>query len=85
LIVYRPLGKTDEVFKKRRRNFQELAMFESYDHGNVVARLLASDGSTGTKEITLPLYYTKFVCDAQTFWTKGVPQAYKQFLTLSTA
>jgi hypothetical protein len=84
LIVYRPLGKTDEVFKKRRRNFQELAMFEKYDHGNVVVRLLTADGQTGTKEITLPLYYTKFVCDGQTFWKYGVPPAYRQFLSLST-
>jgi hypothetical protein len=84
LIVYRPLGKTDEVFKKRRRNFQELALFEKYDHGNVVVRLLTSDGLTGPNEITLPLYYTKFVCDGQTFWKYGVPQTYRQFLSLST-
>jgi hypothetical protein len=83
LIVYRPLGKTDEVFKKRRRNFQELAMFFRYDHGNVVVRLLKYDGATASNEITLPLYYTKFVCDGPTFREYGVPQAYRQFLSLS--
>jgi hypothetical protein len=59
-------------------------MFVRYDHGNVVIRLLKSDGSTGPTEITLPLYYTKFVCDKQTFREYGVPPAYRQFLTLST-
>jgi hypothetical protein len=85
LIVYRPLDKTDEKFKKRRKNFQELAVFVKYDgHGNVTATLLTPEGKPGAVGgITLPLYNTKFLCDAESFKRYGIPEAYKQFLLLS--
>jgi hypothetical protein len=59
LLVHRPLGKTTELFRKRRRNFDELALFVEYDHGNVKAKLWKTQ-----RYIILPIYYTKFVCHA---------------------
>jgi hypothetical protein len=65
LLVHRPLGKTKELFRKRRRNFDELATFVGYDYGNVKARLWKSQ-----RFIILPIYYTKFVCHAMQLPTK---------------
>jgi hypothetical protein len=57
LLIHRPLGKTTELFRKRRRNFDELALFEEYDHGNVKVRLWKTQ-----RYAIIPIYYTKFIC-----------------------
>jgi hypothetical protein len=59
LLIHLDFSKTDEKFKKQRRTFNQLAEFVKYDHGNVNCFILER-GRRG-KEITLPIYYTKFV------------------------
>jgi hypothetical protein len=59
LLIHLDLSKTDDKFKKQRRAFNQLAEFIEYDHGNVNCFILER-GRRG-KEITLPIYYTKFV------------------------
>jgi hypothetical protein len=109
VLIHRPLGKTDEAFKKRRRNFDELATFIRYVDGNVEVKLFklnerdedveqqqeeeiqqSQPGEKKKKKIVkkkdksiiiLPIYYIKFICDAETFRNHGVPPGYE---TLST-
>jgi hypothetical protein len=73
LLIHRPVNKTSELFKKRRRNFDELATFIQYTHGNAQVELK-------TKEVViLPIYYTKFVCNNK----NELPPDYKYLLNLS--
>jgi hypothetical protein len=75
LLVYRPLGKTDEKYRKRRRNFDELATFVKYSFGNIEVELL----KTGNPAI-LPIYYVKFICSGEKYKKYGVPKKYNVFL-----
>jgi hypothetical protein len=59
LMIYKPTNKTRDLFKKRRRNFDEFAIFRRYYNGNVVVETLNQPGI----EIVLPIFYTKFVYD----------------------
>jgi hypothetical protein len=57
LQIHIPVEKTPLLFKKRIRNFDNLAEFIDYHHGNVRVRLLDR-----TAYIELPIFYTKYVC-----------------------
>ena len=58
LMVHLDKGKTQHMFDKKRRNFEDLAIFNRYVNGNVEWYLL-----TGAPEenhmITVPVFYTK--------------------------
>jgi hypothetical protein len=56
LLIHLPYSKTSKKFVKRRRNFDTLAEFIRYDHGNVVCRLLKE-----VRPITVPVQFTKYV------------------------
>jgi hypothetical protein len=73
LLIHRPVNKTSDLFRKRRRNFDELATFIQYVHGNVQVEL-----KTKKVEI-LPIYYTKFVCDTK----NDLPTDYRYLFNLS--
>jgi hypothetical protein len=59
LLVHLPLEKTEYGMQKRRRNFDELAMFDSYQSGNVVCDLLHP--YPAFKRVIIPVYYTKYL------------------------
>jgi hypothetical protein len=63
LLIHIPLNKTNIVFQKRRLNFDELAIFYDYNHGNVRIELLNANliKRLGAKLITIPIYYTRFL------------------------
>jgi hypothetical protein len=112
VLVHRPLGKTPESFRKRRKNFDELATFIRYVEGNVEVKLfklnerdeIVEEGEEQPEEeyteyvdkngnirkrkkrkkkdksiIILPIYYIKFICNAETFKARGVPKEYESF------
>ena len=60
LMIHIDFSKTDMMFEKRRRNFNELAIFISYRGGNVVCELLQPFHKIRSVEI--PIQHTKYVC-----------------------
>jgi hypothetical protein len=66
LLIHLPLAKSNLAFRKRRRNFDELALFYDYSHGNVRCTLLNETlvKALKTAFITIPIYYTKFLCES---------------------
>jgi hypothetical protein len=60
LLIHIPLDKTGLSFKKRRLNFDELAVFENYHHGNAQVKLLNETliKQLKTRWILLPIFYT---------------------------
>jgi hypothetical protein len=74
LLIHRSVNKTSDLFRKRRRNFDELATFIQYVHGNVQVELKSKE------VVILPIYYTKFVCDSK----DDLPIDYKYLFNLSS-
>ena len=72
LMVHLDKGKTQHMFDKKRRNFEDLAIFNRYVNGNVEWYLL-----TGAPEenhmITVPVFYTKKIAKDKT----KIPDEYK--------
>jgi hypothetical protein len=88
ILIHLSETKTKLKFKKRRRNFDQLAVFIDYEFGNVLCYLLfvrkngndiadkASDGEA--VYIRVPIYYTKYVAEDE----DHIPTAYlKAFST----
>jgi hypothetical protein len=90
IMVHLDYSRTPLTFMKVRRNFQCLAEFLSYEHGNVRCRLLgnvASVASTNaeqdksntfdpkSKVIIVPIYYRKFVSAN----LKSLPERFKNY------
>ncbi|KAA6366285.1 MAG: hypothetical protein EZS28_038188 [Streblomastix strix] len=61
LMIHVDYLRTMHRYMKQRRNFNELAKFIKYDNGNVECLLLKP--FTDLDVITVPIYYTKFVCE----------------------
>jgi hypothetical protein len=60
LLVHIPIHKTDYAMSdKRRRNFNELAVFVGYNAGNAVVDLV--NPYADMSRIVLPVYYTKYL------------------------
>jgi hypothetical protein len=59
LLIHLPLEKTKLKYNKRRRNFDELATFITYEGGNAVVDLLHPYPKL--KRVTIPLFYTRFL------------------------
>jgi hypothetical protein len=62
LLIHLPLDKTKYRFKKRRQNFDELAVFKHYLNGNVMCELIKKIVTGGFKLTLVPIFYTRFVC-----------------------
>jgi hypothetical protein len=58
-MIHIPENKTNERFKKRRRNFDELGVFQGYTHGNLMVTRLKNNALTN-----LPIYYTKYLAES---------------------
>jgi hypothetical protein len=55
----------DRIYAKRRRNFDTLAIFINYDHGNALIQPYNTN-----QNIVLPIYCTKFLCKSIVFSLK---------------
>jgi hypothetical protein len=60
LLVHIDNSKTNKRFAKKRRVFSRLGVFISYEHGNVVCKILTNTEEF-KKPITVPIFYTKFL------------------------
>jgi calcineurin-like phosphoesterase family protein len=47
----------ERIHAKRRKNFDTLATFINYTHGNVVVQLYSTN-----QQVVLPIYCTKYLC-----------------------
>lgn len=80
LMVHIDKGKTSEKHNKRRRFFDKLGVFVTYDHGNVVVDMLVNgvrvSGRSHEKiRIIVPIYHTKYVCKN----IKELPKEYRDY------
>jgi len=62
LMIHLDMSKTQMAFDKRRRNFNELAIFQRYFNGNVVVRLVQPYRELN-KEFEIPIQFTKFLAE----------------------
>jgi hypothetical protein len=62
IFIHLSHSKTAQRFAKRRRNYDRLALFESYNHGNVQCKIITPDLHVIDDIIILPAYYTKYCC-----------------------
>jgi hypothetical protein len=80
LLIHTPVGKTEEKFRKGRRQFNHLAEFVRYNCGNVICRkLVLRAGQTQVEEklIEVPVYYTRYVASE----IENIPKDYlEEFL-----
>jgi hypothetical protein len=66
LLIHTPVGKTEEKFRKGRRQFNHLAEFVRYNCGNVMCKKLmlrAGQPHVEEKLIEVPIYYTRYVAN----------------------
>jgi hypothetical protein len=77
LLIHIPLVKTRLSMKKRRRNFDELALFHDYYHGNARVDLMNADliKTLGKRLITVPVYYTQFIAH----YIQHLPEVLKNY------
>jgi hypothetical protein len=68
--------KTASRFTKKRRNFNKLARFISFDFGNVKCHVYNVIESHIKNPITIPIYYTKYIAENE----RSIPQKYKELL-----
>ena len=57
LLMYVDRKKTSYAFEKRRRNFDELGQFISYENGSVKVKWVTNPEYTDP--IRIPIFYTK--------------------------
>ena len=50
------------AYKKRRRNLNELAIFQRYCNGNVIVKLIQPYKEMN-RELEIPIQYTKYFAD----------------------
>jgi hypothetical protein len=68
LLIHLDESKTDQKMAKKRRTFGMLAIFLSYEYGNVRCQVIKYLGNSPansliSEPITIPIYFTKFVAD----------------------
>ncbi|KAA6383498.1 MAG: hypothetical protein EZS28_020976 [Streblomastix strix] len=61
ITIHLDLKKTAHGFEKQRRQFNEIATFIKYEHGNVVCELLKPYNDI--KIVEVPIYYTHKVAN----------------------
>jgi hypothetical protein len=57
LLIHIERQKTKKLFEKRRRNFDNLAIFHRYVHGNVMVEPLNVNFKPGKQYIVIPLFH----------------------------
>jgi hypothetical protein len=76
LLIYLDFAKTASRFAKKRRTFNKLTRFISYDFGNVKCRVYNVTEKYIKNPITIPTYYTKYLPENE----KSIPQKCKEQL-----
>jgi hypothetical protein len=80
LLIHLNKAKTNEMFDKKRRAFNEVAIFVAYQNGNVVCLRLTRRGgqvqSLSPTPILLPIYHTKFIANS----LDELPQRFQQLI-----
>ncbi|KAA6356237.1 MAG: hypothetical protein EZS28_048236 [Streblomastix strix] len=61
ILIHLDLSKTALKFNKQRRQFNELAIFEKYQHGNIIYRLMKP--YKDIQQVEIPIYFAKKVND----------------------
>ena len=74
LLVHLDFAKTKSRFSKKRRVFNKLAEFISYDFGNVKCNVFNVTDKYVKNPVTLPIYYTKYLAENE----KSIPQRYRE-------
>jgi hypothetical protein len=79
LLIHLNKAKTSELFDKKRRAFNEVAIFEAYQNGNVLCFRLTRRAGQVQKlptPILLPIYFTKFISNS----LDELPQRFQQLI-----
>jgi hypothetical protein len=80
LLIHLDESKTEKSMVRKRRVFNRLAVFSSYENGNVLCkRLLRSGGKIVVQDpytILLPIYFTKYLVSN----VNDIPQRYHQLI-----
>jgi hypothetical protein len=75
LLIHLDFSKTANRFTKKRRNFNKLARFISYEFGNVKCFVYNVEKQI-KNPITIPIYYTKYVAENE----ESIPKNYNELL-----
>jgi hypothetical protein len=76
LLIHLDFTKTGSKFTKKRRIFNKLAKFISYDFGNVKCEVYNVIEEHIKNPITIPIFYTKYVAENE----RSIPPRYKELL-----
>ena len=76
LLIHLDFAKTASIFVKKRRTFNKLAKFISYDFGNVKCYVYNVIEQHIKNLVTIPIYYTKYLAENE----RSIPQKYKELL-----
>jgi hypothetical protein len=82
LQVHTEKDKTPAKFEKRRRYWDRLAEFITYDHGSALVRLLQPIQWTGNQrvhEFQIPLYHTRFIAKNINEVPEFIRRSYKTY------
>jgi hypothetical protein len=74
LLIHLDFSKTSSRFTKKRRNFNKLARFISYEFGNGKCNVFNIEKHINP--ITIPIYYTKYIAENE----DSIPENYKELL-----
>jgi hypothetical protein len=61
-MIHLDLSKMAHNFENKRRQFNEIATFIKFSHGNVICELLKPYKDVKTVEV--PIYYTRKIVDS---------------------
>jgi hypothetical protein len=80
LLIHLDKSKTQESFDKKRRAFNELAVFIEYQNGNVLCRRLTRDEYNKIipyrQQVLIPIYYTKYLAPS----VQEIPRRFQQLV-----
>jgi tRNA U34 5-carboxymethylaminomethyl modifying enzyme MnmG/GidA len=76
LLIHLDFAKTASRFAKKRRTFNKLVRFISYDFGNVKCYFYNVIERHIKNHITIPIYYTKYIAENE----RSIPPKYKELL-----
>jgi hypothetical protein len=74
LLIHITRQKTRKMFEKRRRNFDNLAIFHRYVHGNVMVEPLNENLQPGKHYIIIPIFHTQLASKS----LNNLPLQYKK-------
>jgi hypothetical protein len=75
LLIHLDFSKTSNRFTKKRKTFNKLAKFISYEFGNVKCHVYNVEKQI-KNPITIPIYYTKYIAENE----KSIPEKCKELL-----